>query len=120
VRSAVLITGSLISLETRLDGSDAGADPAILERAEGVTWDVLDLCLAYGLDAQQAKKLLAARPPNVLRQNAHGDHERGRDSRGEQPIAGDALRDQFALQALHGIIDDCGLSADEVANRCYG
>jgi hypothetical protein len=34
-------------------------------------------------------------------------------------IAGDALRDQFALQALHGIIDDCGLSADEVANRCY-
>lgn len=30
-----------------------------------------------------------------------------------------ALRDQFALQCLHGIIDDCGLSADKMAERCY-
>lgn len=28
-------------------------------------------------------------------------------------------RDRFALQALHGIIPDCGLSATEMAERCY-
>jgi plasmid stability protein len=29
------------------------------------------------------------------------------------------LRDQFAMQALNGIIPDCGLSADEMAERCF-
>jgi hypothetical protein len=30
-----------------------------------------------------------------------------------------SLRDQFAMQALHGIIRDCGLTAEEMADRCY-
>jgi ParB-like chromosome segregation protein Spo0J len=29
------------------------------------------------------------------------------------------LRDQFAMEMLRGLADDCGLSADEMADRCY-
>lgn len=36
-----------------------------------------------------------------------------------RPAALDLLRDQFAMQVLRGIIDDCGLSYEEMADRCY-
>lgn len=42
---------------------------------------------------------------------------------GPQPappvVPAPTLRDRFAMQALNGIIDDCGLSAEEMAARCY-
>jgi hypothetical protein len=53
-----LLIGTQTSPRDTVDCRDCSADPTVLQDALGVTWDCLDLCLAYGLTGEEAKALL--------------------------------------------------------------
>lgn len=81
---SVIVTGSVIGIERGVYDGDAGIDPAVLKGAIGITWDALELCLSYGLDAEQIKGILTAAPAlDRADEHGEGDALRGDDSRCE-------------------------------------
>lgn len=115
-----LLIGSPLSGKDVVDCRDAGADPALLQNALGITWDALELCLSYGLDFQQIKGVMVDGPVGSIEYKLRHNAVSGGNSRGEDMMGGSVTGDRGVVPEIGHVLVHQDALEDAVDGRVNG